>query len=256
MKLKLLFLVSMASAVCFGETPRIIPHQIVLERDHSTSVFTQGLVIRKGYFYESGGLYGDSVLVSYPVNDEVGGNWLRPFTNAIDLDSRLFGEGLTVLKNRLYQLTWKEKTILVYDPNTLSLISTHAIAGEGWGLTTDGKYLIKSDGSSTITFLNADTFDVSKTITVTVNDLPQLNINELEYIDGFIFANIWHDNRVIKIDPSTGVAVGIVDLTDISQRIDTSAERVLNGIAYDSERKAIWITGKKWSKMYLIKLLE
>lgn len=256
MNLKFLLLASMVSAVCYGDIPKIIPHQVVLERDHSTSVFTQGLVIRKGYFFESGGLYGDSMLVSYPVDDESGGNWLRPFTNSIELESRFFGEGLTLLKNRLYQLTWKEKTILVYEPNTLALISSHEIEGDGWGLTTDGKHLIKSDGTSTISYLDSVTFEPIKTIEVTLNGLPQLNINELEYIEGFIFANIWHDNRILKIDPGTGAVVGIVDLSNIAQRIDTSAERVLNGIAYDSERGTIWVTGKKWPKMFQIRLLD
>ncbi|MES2824456.1 MAG: glutaminyl-peptide cyclotransferase [Pseudomonadota bacterium] len=234
-----------------------LDYQIIGERTHKPSLFTQGLVIKDGYFYESSGLYAKSILVSYPVT-EPETTWAKlsaPFTRKQKVPDRYFAEGLTLLHNKLYQLTWQEGVLFIIDATTFTLLNTVNYKGEGWGLTTDGKYLIRSDGSATLFFHNENDFAVEKKIDVSLNHEPVNNLNELEYGDGFIWANIWHDNRIVKINPINGDVVGIVDLSSIVKTLGLyDSESVLNGIAYDVDRKAFWVTGKQWPKMFLLKI--
>ena len=152
-------------------------------------------------------------------------------------------------------LTWREGTAFVYDANKFSLIKDVNYQGEGWGLTNDGKRLIRSDGTNTLFFHNAENFSVEKTISVKFKQEAISKLNELEYAEGFIWANIWHDNRIVKINPASGNVVGVMDLSAIAKDLTlTDAESVLNGIAYDADKKAFWITGKQWPKMFLVKI--
>jgi len=234
-----------------------IHYKIISERSHKPSLFTQGLLVKDGNFYESSGLYEKSQIVSYPVT-EPESSWAKlsaPFTKKQQLPDRFFAEGLTLLNNKLYLLTWQEGTVFVYDATNFTLIKNLNYKGEGWGLATDGKSLIRSDGSAQLFFHNADSFAVEKTINVKYKQEAISSINELEYADGFIWANIWHDNRIIKINPASGEIVGVVDFSETIHNLKLGdPESVLNGIAYDADKKAFWITGKKWPKMFLVKL--
>lgn len=234
-----------------------LAYEIIAERSHKPSLFTQGLLVKDGYFYESSGLYNKSLLVSYPIS-EPASTWAKmtaPFTQKQAIPDRYFAEGLALLNNKLYVLTWQEGTLFVYDANHFSLLNTLYYKGEGWGLTTDGKSLIRSDGSTNLFFHNPESFALEKTLKITLNKEPINELNELEFFDGFIWANIWHDNRILKIDPASGNVVGILDLSDITKKLHlTDSESVLNGIAYDADKKAVWITGKQWPKMFLLKI--
>jgi glutamine cyclotransferase len=152
-------------------------------------------------------------------------------------------------------LTWQEGTLFVYDATTFALLKNVNYKGEGWGLATDGKHLIRSDGSAQLFFHNTETFAQEKTINVKYQHTPINNLNELEYADGFIWANIWHDNRIVKINPATGDVVGVIDFSEQAKSLKLKdGESVLNGIAYDADKKAFWITGKLWPKMFLVKV--
>jgi len=235
----------------------VIDYKIIAERSHKPSLFTQGLLVKNGTIYESSGLYTKSQLVAYPIAEPEGA-WSKmtaPFTQKQRLPDRFFAEGLTLLNNKLYLITWQEGTAFVYDATHFSLLKTLDYTGQGWGLATDGKYVIRSDGSNQLFFHNAESFAVEKTISVKYKQEAISKLNELEYAEGFIWANIWHDNRIVKINPTTGDVVGAIDFSEVAKKlklIDT--ESVLNGIAYDADKKAFWITGKQWPKMFLVKI--
>jgi glutaminyl-peptide cyclotransferase len=253
------------SSVADSEAPKKIvvakavqlQYQIIAERTHKPSLYTQGLLVKDGYFYESSGMYHKSFLVSYPVG-EPESTWAKlsvPYSKKRQTPDGYFAEGLTLLNNKLYQLTWKEGTLFVVDATSFNLLNTLHYQGEGWGLTTDDKYLIRSDGSASLFFHNADNFGVEKKINVSLNHESVFNLNELEYSDGFIWANIWLDNRIIKINPDNGEVVGVVDLSALVQTLHLAdSNSVLNGIAYDMNKKAFWVTGKYWPKMFLLKI--
>lgn len=234
-----------------------IHYKIIAERSHKSSLFTQGLLVKDGNFYESSGLYTKSHIVSYPVA-EPESTWAKlsaPFLKKQPLPDRFFAEGLTFLNNKLYLLTWQEGTLFIYDSTNFSLIKSINYKGEGWGLATDGKSLIRSDGSAQLFFHNPESFSLEKTIDVKYKQEPIRNLNELEYADGFIWANIWHDNRIVKINPASGEVVGVIDFSETVKNLQLKdSESVLNGIAYDADKKAFWITGKQWPKMFLVKV--
>lgn len=248
--------ISCAQTESLANAPQI-SHKIISERSHKASLFTQGLEVKNGNFYESSGLYAKSHIVAYPIT-EPEGTWAKmtaPSTQKQRIPDRYFAEGLTLFNNKLYVLTWQEGTVFVYDANNFSLIKNLNYKGEGWGLTNDGKHLIRSDGSNKLFFHNAENFSVEKTISVKYQQEAIMNLNELEYAEGFIWANIWHDNRIVKINPTTGDVVGVLNFSAITKELKLKdAESVLNGIAYDAEKKAFWITGKQWPKMFLVKL--
>lgn len=256
-KIIALFCLTLAANATLANEPATLHYQIIAERSHKTSLFTQGLLINGHQFYESSGLYHKSLLVSYPVA-EPESTWAKmtaPFTQKQSVPDRFFAEGLALLNNKLYQLTWQEGALFVYDAHSFSLVNTLYYKGEGWGLTTDGKSLIRSDGSANLYFHHAENFALEKTITVMRNKNPVANLNELEYADGFIWANIWHDNSILKINPTTGEVVASLDLNELANKLHLAdSESVLNGIAYDIDKKAFWITGKQWPRMYLLKI--
>lgn len=235
-------------------------YEIVNKYKHDSNAFTQGLVFHDGFFYESDGQYGESTLRK--VEPETG-----KVLQKVGLGKNYFAEGLTFFNDKLYQITWQENTAFVYDLD-FKLIKEIKYAGEGWGLTHDDKNLILSDGTHVIRFVDPETFQTVRTITVMrENGQPLMDINELEYVKGEIWANVWHSeninlpNHIARIDPQTGKLLGWIDLNGISpddsqyKKTGTDdGEKVLNGIAYDEATDRIFVTGKRWSNLYEIKL--
>ena len=215
---------------------------------HNTGSYTQGLFFHEGHFYESTGQYGSSILAKVDIPS---GRILSSHA----LDRTYFGEGACLLNGLIYQLTWTERTCFIYDVSTLKLLGTRRYNREGWGLTTNGTDLIMSDGTSTLYFLDPNTLQDRRSVRVTKNGKPVENLNELEYIAGEIWANIYLSDDIVIINPATGQVTGVVDLKGIlPATLRTRSTDVLNGIAYDSQTKSIWITGKYWPRVYKISL--
>ncbi len=227
------------------DTPKTMNYSIITSYPHDTSSYTQGLIVYKGDLYEGTGNYGFSKLKKVDIKT---GKALQQ----IALADTYFGEGVTILNDTIYQLTWKEKKVLVYTLKDFKKIKEFDVNFEGWGLTTDGKSLIVSTGGSDLNYYEPSTFKLLKTLTVTETGNPSYNLNELEYIDGFVYANQYQLPYILKIDPSTGNIVAKADLNKIWDRIkaiDPHAE-VPNGIAYDAATKKVYITGKLWPELY------
>ena len=227
--------------------PKLMGFSIVKTYPHDTSSYTQGLLFYKGAMYEGTGNYGRSHLMRVDVNT---GKALQK----IPLDTKYFGEGVAILNDTIYQLTWKEKTVFAYTLKDLKKVKEFHIETEGWGLTTDGKDLIASDGSSNLYYYDPRTFKLLRTQTVTEAGALSYNLNELEYIDGFIYANQYQAPYIFKINPGSGTIVSKADLSPVWQRvkvIDPLAD-VPNGIAYDSTTQKIYVTGKLWPELYEI----
>jgi glutaminyl-peptide cyclotransferase len=220
----------------------------VAEYPHDTTAFTQGLVVHKGRMYESTGQYGKSSLRM--VDIETG-----KVEKMLSLEDTFFGEGITVFKDRLYQLTWKNNIIIVYDVNTFDVLKTVSYSGEGWGLTHDGAHLILSDGSASLRFLDPETLEVVREVTVHEGDEAVSRLNELEYIKGEIWANVWYQDRIVRISPMDGTVIGWIDLGGISGRTRRGREDVLNGIAFDAESDRLFITGKNWPTLFEIEVM-
>lgn len=222
-------------------------YQIIKRFPHDKEAFTQGLLYHSGYLYESTGLYRNSSLRK--VDLQTG-----KVVEIKSLNKNYFGEGLALHLNKLYQLTWKSEVAFVYNLN-FELIDCFEYKGEGWGLTSDGTNLIMSNGSSTIYFRDPETFKISKKIEVTLNGEPVKNLNELEYIQGHIYANVWQEENIVIVEPENGQVTGIINLEAIIDERDYEENiNVLNGIAYDPERQRLFITGKLWPFLYEIEL--
>ncbi len=222
--------------------------QVVNTWPHDRAAFTQGLIFHDGVFLESAGQYGQSTLRRVELNT---GKVLKK----IDVPPQFFAEGMTLFKGKIYQLTWQAKKGFIYDPETFQKQGEFHYDGEGWGLTHDGEFLILSDGTNQLRFLDPTTFEVKRTINVTMRGQPVRELNELEYIKGEIYANIWHTDRIVRIDPQSGRIVGWIDLTNLlpdAERGDDEA--VLNGIAYDEAGDRLFVTGKLWPKIFEIRL--
>ena len=216
---------------------------------HDQHAFTQGLVYINGHLYESTGLKGQSSLRE---EDLETGRILRM---QIDSD-QYFGEGLTDWKDTLIQLTWQSHIALVYDRATFRLLRTFHYDGEGWGLTHDAKSLILSDGTATLRFFDPDTFKELRRVTVKDHGKPVSKLNELEFIHGEIYANVWYSNRIARISPTTGHVLGWIDLEGLMPRDQLSSDQaVLNGIAYDPGRHRLVVTGKLWPRIFEIAVL-
>lgn len=221
-------------------------YRVVHEYPHDPQAFTQGLVYLNGHLYESTGLYGHSTLRE---EDLATGRVIRE----INVPSQYFAEGLTNWGNTLVQLTWKAHLGFVYDRKTFQLIRTFHYPWEGWGLTQDGHNLILSDGSSTLHFLNPKTFAQVRSIHVTDHGQPVDELNELEYIHGEIYANVWMTNKILRISPSNGRVLGTINLTGLLPAIEVrSNDAVLNGIAYDAAHNRLFVTGKLWPRLFQI----
>ncbi len=223
--------------------------RVVKEYPHDESSYTQGLFFHDGKFYESTGQYGSS---TFRQVDLATGKAVRK----LDFDGKYFVEGSSILDGNLYILTWESRVAFVYDASTLEYKSTVRYPREGWGLTTDGKSLIASDGSSNLFFLDKD-LKVTKTLKVKINGRPMNSLNELEYIDGKIWANVYMTDMIVIINPSNGNVEASVDCTGLLPRqLRTGQTDVLNGIARDPRTGKIYLTGKCWKRLYEIELVD
>lgn len=224
-----------------------ISYSILNTYPHDTSSFTEGLEVYNNTLLESTGNYRKSKLVQTDIKT---GNVIRQ----ISLPDKFFGEGISVLHDTIYQMTYREHVVFVYSAKNFKKLNELSFNTEGWGMTNDGKNLIVSDGSSNLYFYEPGTFKLLHTQAVTENGSNVPNINELEYINGFIYANQWQYKDIIKINPSTGEVVGKIDLTDLVDKVPVKdpEDAVLNGIAYNSTNKKVYITGKWWPTIYEI----
>ncbi len=250
----LLSLCSLSSPVFSCANPSVqateLSYRIIDKKSHSRHFYTQGLLIHQGILHESTGGYGESAL--YKINHQQ-----AEIQSTHRLSKRYFGEGLTLLGDKLYQLTWREQTGFVYDVQTLEHRGTFTYQGEGWGLTNNGSELIMSNGSSSLIFLDPIDFSVQKRLQICEGDRPVEKLNELEWIRGQIYANIWFSNTVVIIDPISGQVVAKVDLTQLLPSVERLENTdVLNGIAYDHNTQALWVTGKRWPWLYHIELRD
>jgi glutamine cyclotransferase len=226
----------------------IYGYEVVHVWPHDPNAFTQGLVFHDGKLLESTGQEGRSSLRR--VELETG-----TVPQKVDVPEPYFAEGITLLKGKIYQLTWQHQLGFIYDAWTFEKIGQFNYQGEGWGLANDGQSLILSDGSNRLRFLDPDNFQVRKTIAVLDGTMPVMEINELEYVKGEIYANIWHADRIARIDPQTGRVVGWIDLTGLLARGEVhDEEAVLNGIAYDETNGRLFVTGKLWPKLFEIRV--
>jgi glutamine cyclotransferase len=230
--------------------PKTMTDSIVATYPHDTSSYTQGLLVYKGEMYEGTGNTGFSKLKKV---DLATGKSLKE----ISLPNNYFGEGITILRDTIYQLTWKDKKAFAYTLADFKLVREFDVDFEGWGLTTDGNNLIVSNGGSDLLFFDSN-FKLLKSQTVTESGSPTFNLNELEFIDGFIYANQYEYPYIFKIDPATGVVVAKADLTRMWNRIKAVDPRadVPNGIAYDADSKKIYITGKWWPELYEVQFSQ
>jgi glutamine cyclotransferase len=232
------------------EKPKIISYSILNTYPHDTGSFTQGLIIYNNQLFESTGGQGSHANQVMKVDLKTG-----KILQSTGIDKKkYFGEGITILHDTIYQLTWKEKTVFVYTLKDFKKVKEFSINTEGWGITTDGKELIVSDGTSNLYFYEPSTFRLLRTQAVTESGSLSHNLNELEYIDGFVYANQWQYPYILKIDPASGKIIAKADLNDVWNRVkarDPEAD-VPNGIAYDVATKKIYVTGKLWPELYEI----
>ncbi|MHC4324631.1 MAG: glutaminyl-peptide cyclotransferase [Planctomycetota bacterium] len=251
------FVVLLAAAVVLflvfsgnPNTPAAWTCEVVNTFDHDTKAFTQGLVFENGFLYEGTGLYGKSELRKVELET---GKVLQQHK----LPDEFFGEGITICGDRIIQLTLKSKTGFVYDKETFELLGRFDYPTEGWGLTYDGTHLIMSDGTSMLYFLDTETFTRSHKIMVLDEDSQVWGLNELEYIDGQIYANVWPTERIVRIEPKTGRVTGWIDTEGVLAPDDHNEPvDVFNGIAYDPAGRRLFVTGKFYPKIYEIKLIR
>jgi len=237
------------SASKTGENTVVYTYKIVETYPHDHEVFTQGLVFKDGVLYESAGLYGDSTLRKVELES---GDILQIYR----LEEDFFGEGITIYDNRIIQLTWKSNLGFVYDKDSFEPLQEFGYSTEGWGITHDGEQLIMSDGTSILYFLNPETFKETSRIEVRDEGKPINRLNELEYVKGRIYANIWPTEEIVIIAPQSGQVVGWVDMKGLLSLQDHGRPiNVLNGIAYDAVNDRLFVTGKLWPKLFEIKLV-
>ena len=239
----------LALPLAANAAPQQLGYELLETKNRPGNHFTQGLYFDGERWLESSGRYGESWLAEYtdPGRHPVRRKWLP---------RNRFAEGLAVLDQRLYLLTYRAGELQIYDRSNLKLIDILRYRGEGWGLTTDGQQLIMSNGSNTLTFRDPDSFEIKKEVKVTGSNQDWSRLNELEYVNGLIWANIWQDPRIIAIDPHSGAVKAVVNLSKLQEdslqgRRDIDA--VANGIAWDAHRNGLWVTGKYWPKLYLIR---
>ncbi|MCP9751389.1 glutaminyl-peptide cyclotransferase [Ferruginibacter sp. HRS2-29] len=242
-------------AVAPVAAPANIPYTIIAQYPHDRGAYTQGLELHNGKMYEGTGDWAKSAL-----------RITNHKTGAVEINhpigsDKIFGEGITIFKDKIYQLTWQSNIVYVYDIKDITKpIKTFEWPYEGWGITHNATDLIISTGvNPNLYFVNPDNFQVKNILPITDNKGPVLNLNELEFINGFVYANIWETNNIVKIDPETGKVVGNMDFTGVIKQYapdytPIDGDEVLNGIAYDSASKTMFVTGKRWPKMFELKL--
>ena len=243
------FLLSFLLVSCSGASVRHYRLEVVDQFPHDTESYTQGLFFHKGQMYETTGLNGKSTLRKVDINTG------KPLKR-IDFDKKYFVEGSVVFKDNLYILTWESRVAFIYGADSLNYKSTWSYPREGWGITTDGKQLIASDGSATLFFMD-ENFALQRRVNVKYEDRPVRWLNELEYIDGKIWANVYTTDSIVIINPKDGNVEGLIDCAGLLPReLYTADTDVLNGIAYDKEQDRIFLTGKNWPKLYEVKLIK
>jgi len=244
---------ALASAPAMAQTTPAVPQytvRIVKTFPHDPKAFTEGLFYDRGFLYESTGRNGSS------------------FIRKVDLDSgkivlsakvanTYFGEGIVAWKGRIVSLTWQTEKGFIWDQRSLKLKSSFGYVGEGWGMTHDAQNLIMSDGTSVLKFMDPDTLKVARQVIVTLDGKPLSQVNELEYVDGAVLANVWMTRDIVRIDPKTGVVNGVIDLSALPEESHPQGDRdaVANGIAYDPDGKRLFVTGKLWPHLYQVELV-
>ena len=223
-------------------------YRVVHVFPHDSEAFTQGLVYLDGLFYEGTGLNGRSTIRKVKI--ETG-----QVMQLHKLDSQYFGEGIAILNDTLFQLTWQSGIAFLYDRTTFTRTGTFSYTGEGWGLTHDGRRLIVSDGTATLRFIDPASHKEISRLAVRDGGKPVLNLNELEYIKGEVFANVWQTDRIARISPKTGEVTGWIDLKGLLPASEQAPDAVLNGIAYDAAGDRLFITGKLWPKVFEIRIV-
>lgn len=239
--------VKSASSNSENNAAKPLEYEVLNVYPHDARAFTQGLVWHNNGFYESTGLNGESTLrrVGFPSG--------RVLVKR-DVPPQYFAEGLAMADDRLVQITWKSGKAFVYSRATFKLLTTWSYKGEGWGLAFDGKQFVMSDGSDSLCFRSAKDFQIVRSVRVTMNGEPLNQLNELEIVNGQIWANVWQTDYVVQIDPQNGRVVSYLDLSNLHPR--SGNEDVLNGIAYDKTRNRLFVTGKLWPKLYEIKVVS
>ena len=223
--------------------------QVINTFPHNISSFTQGLVYHEGFIYEGTGKNGLSTLSKLNLED-------AEVLMSKKLSRRYFGEGIEIFDGKIFQLTWRSNMVFVYDKDSFEQTGTHYNSTEGWGLTSDGEHLILSDGTATLQFINPENFVPERKIEVILNGNAVQSLNELEFINGEIWANVWMSDFILRIDPATGNVNSIIDLTGLeNETLLGSNEAVLNGIAWDSEKERLFVTGKHWANLFEIELI-
>jgi len=259
-RLILILAIALTCIQCNGDTPakRAEPpanvpapkygYQIVNIWPHDSNAFTQGLILQDGKLLESTGQEGFSSLRRVELES---GKVLQK----VNVPEPYFAEGIAVLNGKVYQLTWQHQVGFIYDAQTFARLGQFNYQGEGWGLATDGQSLILSDGSNRIRFIDPSNFRVTRSITVLDSGKPVNELNELEYVNGEIYANVWHDNRIATIDPQSGRVTSWIDLSGLMPEGELhDPEAVLNGIAYDKANDKLIVTGKLWPRLFEIKV--
>ena len=251
----LVLLVSACSACGMTSTPEGVKHytfRIVNEFPHDTGAFTQGLLFHEGFLYESTGIRGQSSLRK--VELETG-----TVVQQRNLPSQYFGEGLALFEGCLVQLTWTSRTGFIYNLDTFDLLGEFSYDTEGWGITHDGSRLIMSDGSHILRFLDPTTFEVLGQVPVFDGIQPINRLNELEFIDGEVYANVWMTDEIVIINPATGAVTGRIDLGELKNFLPAGTnlgrDDVLNGIAHDAANDRLFVTGKRWPRLFEIELI-
>ena len=253
--LSLILALAVAACAASGEATQAGPttygYEVVRSYPHDKTAFTQGLLYLNGHLYESTGQPGQSSIRKVKVDT-------GEVVQKRGVPAPFFGEGIVNWKDRLIELTWQHQLGFVYDINSFEMKSQFTYRGEGWGLTQDGSRIIMSDGSTALRFLDPETLQETGRIHVSDQGRPVDRLNELEWVKGEIWANVWTTDRIARIDPATGAVVGWIDLSGLLNNVDRmgSSPDVLNGIAYDAQADRLFVTGKYWPKLYEIRLVE
>jgi glutaminyl-peptide cyclotransferase len=221
--------------------------EVVNTYPHDPNAFTQGLVIDSGVLFEGTGRNGESSIRKVELTSGA-------VQQKVMIPAQHFGEGITILNGKLYQLTWQTHLGFVYEAGSFKQLKSFYLPGEGWGITHNGSQLIVSDGSANLRFLDPDSLKELSRVQVTENGKPLEKLNELEYINGEVWANVWYTNFIVRINPQTGVVVSKLDLSKLNEQ--RSADDVLNGIAWDAAAKRLFVTGKLWQQLYEINVKE
>ena len=227
--------------------PEALRVRVVQRHDHDTQAFTQGLLWHDGVFYESTGLEGRSSVRRVSIDGTVQAQ--------VDLDDELFAEGLARVGDELFQITWQNEVAFVYDLTTLERKREYSYEGEGWGLCYDGTHLVMSDGSATLVFRDPESFEIQRRVEVTRIGRPVRFLNELECVDGAVYANVWQREQIVRIDPQSGAVTATINAHGLLDRTERRAADVLNGIAWIPDRNRFVLTGKLWPALFEVEFV-